>query len=70
MPKALDLTGKRFGKLVALERAPSRNRNTYWLCQCDCGNQTVVQTGNLTRGATRSCGCEIGRNIDNNSKKK
>lgn len=31
--KALDLTGQRFGKLVALERAPKRNdRYTRWIC--------------------------------------
>lgn len=29
MPLAKDLTGQRFGKLVALEKAPSRNKHTY-----------------------------------------
>lgn len=29
MPIARDLTNQRFGKLVALEKAPSRNRHTY-----------------------------------------
>ena len=57
MPKALDLTGKRFGKLVAISKAPSRNGKTFWLCQCDCGNQKEIQTNNLTSGATQSCGC-------------
>ena len=42
MPKALDLTGQRFGKLVALSKAPSRSGKTYWLCQCDCGNQKEI----------------------------
>ena len=32
MPKALDITGQRFGKLVALKKAESRKGNTYWLC--------------------------------------
>ena len=57
MPKALDLTGQRFGKLVALSKAPSRSGKTYWLCQCDCGNQKEIQTNHLTSGATQSCGC-------------
>lgn len=57
MPNALDITGQRFGRLVALKKAPSRNGSTYWLCQCDCGNQKEIKTGNLTRGATKSCGC-------------
>jgi len=38
MPKALDLTNKRFGKLIARQKAPSKNGKTYWLCECDCGN--------------------------------
>jgi hypothetical protein len=32
MPKALDLTNQRFGKLVAIQKAPSRSGKTYWLC--------------------------------------
>lgn len=30
---------------------------TSWLCQCDCGNKTVVTTGSLTSENTKSCGC-------------
>ena len=59
MPKALDLTNQRFGKLIALERAPKRNdKNTRWKCQCDCGNITEVRTDYLRSGHTTSCGCE------------
>lgn len=58
-----DLTGRRFGRLVVLERAenyvsPSGNRSSQWLCQCDCGNTTVVVTSSLTCGITSSCGCK------------
>ncbi len=52
-----DLTGKRFGRLVALRPVPTpRGKKSRWLCQCDCGNKTVVMTTNLIRN-TRSCGC-------------
>lgn len=47
-----DLSGQRFGRLVAVEYA-GRER---WRCQCDCGNSKLVVTGNLKRH-TRSCGC-------------
>ncbi len=30
---------------------------TSWMCQCDCGNKTIVTTGRLTSGGTTSCGC-------------
>lgn len=54
-----DLTGQRFGHLVVLELTDKRyaSGNVGWLCQCDCGNTTIVRSGNLLRGKTRSCGC-------------
>ena len=57
MPKSLDLTNQRFNHLVALEKMPSRKGKTYWKCQCDCGTIKEIQTGHLTSGAIKSCGC-------------
>lgn len=28
-----------------------------WLCQCDCGKQTIVRGADLNNGFTKSCGC-------------
>lgn len=56
--KALDLTNQRFGKLIALHKAPKKDRYTRWICQCDCGKITEVRTDYLTSGHTVSCGCE------------
>lgn len=53
--RASDLTGQRFGKLVALERV--QGGSSKWLCQCDCGNTKTVYATNLKNGATMSCGC-------------
>lgn len=52
-----DLTGKRYGKLVVVSRAPSRKAKTRWNCLCDCGTETTVDAYNMTSGKTRSCGC-------------
>ena len=57
MPKALDITGQRFGRLVAIKKAPSRSGKTYWDCKCDCGNTKEVQTTHLRNGTIKSCGC-------------
>lgn len=58
MPKLIDLVGKRYGRLIVLEnRGKDKNRNYYWLCRCDCGNEKVVMGENLKRGLTKSCGC-------------
>lgn len=54
----LDVTGKRFGKLIALSPAgKSRDNRSLWLCQCDCGKQTVCRLYNLRSGDVESCGC-------------
>lgn len=56
-----DLTGQTFGRLTAIEKAPSRHQYGttvgYWLCRCGCGNELEVPTGNLTSNNTKSCGC-------------
>jgi len=58
MAKIKDLTGQRFGRLVALYPTGER-RNSYivWHCRCDCGNEVDVITSSLTTGHTNSCGC-------------
>ena len=57
MPAKIDITGERFGRLVVLSAAPSRNKHTYWNCRCDCGKAVAVRTDGLTRGLSKSCGC-------------
>lgn len=58
MPALIDLTGQRFGRLVVLGRDFSKKyTKPHWLCQCDCGNQTIVYGYSLKSGATQSCGC-------------
>lgn len=51
-----NLTGVRFGRLVAL-KAVSTEKGWRWQCSCDCGATTLVNTASLTTGNTRSCGC-------------
>lgn len=57
--KARDLSGRRFGRLVAMEpvRERGRDNSVRWLCRCDCGNYTVVDSSRLLSGHTESCGC-------------
>ncbi len=56
--RAVDLTGQRFGWLIAVaDSGQRRNGHSRWECRCDCGQTTVVRTGKLTGGHTRSCGC-------------
>lgn len=52
-----DLTGKRFGRLRVISRAPNKNGKPMWNCVCDCGTECVKAGGALRGGYTNSCGC-------------
>ena len=58
MSRRLDLTGQRFGRLVAV-RDVGRNKygTRIWECHCDCGATTRSLTITLRSGNTKSCGC-------------
>lgn len=58
MARAKDLKGKRFGRLIALEKLNARKQGRIvWRCQCDCGNYIDVTSTYLNTGQTTSCGC-------------
>lgn len=57
MVAAIDISGVRFGNLVALEPAGSKNGRRLWKCQCDCGGVAISLAASLQSGNTRSCGC-------------
>lgn len=53
-----DLTGKSFERLTVL-RYSHNNRfgAAVWECKCACGRTSIVPSGDLLSGHTRSCGC-------------
>jgi len=55
--KSADLSGTTFGRLTVTGKASNVGAKTCWRCECQCGQQAVVQTYLLTSGKTRSCGC-------------
>lgn len=57
MGKFIDITGQRFGRLIAKEYVKTEKKGSYWLCVCDCGNQKLVKVSKLRSGHTQSCGC-------------
>ncbi len=56
MGNSLDLTGLRFGRLVALHETRV-NGGKRWVCACDCGGTTITWGYHLVSGHTKSCGC-------------
>jgi hypothetical protein len=57
MPCLIDLTEKRFGRLVVLQRTPCDSSKPKWDCQCDCGNVCVARGEDLRSERHQSCGC-------------
>lgn len=59
-----DITGQRFGMLVAIERVENdKHGNPRYRFVCDCGTETFVTTSNVRYGRTQSCGCEKRRRL-------
>ena len=55
--RTIDLTGRRFGKLLVLEyERTDGHGQRHWRCKCDCGRETVVRSNNLLSGLTKGCG--------------
>lgn len=53
-----DIAGQRFGKLIAATPVElDSEKYVNWLCKCDCGNTTIVNSSRLIHGRTKSCGC-------------
>lgn len=58
MGKFIDLTGKKFNKLLVISRHGKDSfGNISWLCKCDCGNEKIITGAYLKNGDTKSCGC-------------
>jgi len=55
---AVDLTGKRFGRLTVLAVShKNKHRDYFWRCQCDCGTVKTLKADDFRNKETRSCGC-------------
>ena len=59
MPRKIDITGRRYGKLTAI--CPTNKKNAQgsviWKCRCDCGRETEASVLGLNSGNIKSCGC-------------
>lgn len=66
LDKYRELIGKKFGKLTIVDVKtkqlyyPNGSKNgldVEYVCQCECGNTTLVKRYRLLEGKTMSCGC-------------
>ena len=54
----IDLTGQVYGRLkvIRIDEVLS-TRKTFWICECECGNEKTVRSDSLKEGNVKSCGC-------------
>lgn len=59
MGKLMNLSGKRFGRLVVDSKGKLKYNKggAWWKCNCDCGNIVEIASAHLRKGDTTSCGC-------------
>lgn len=67
MGKSKDYSGKKFGRLLMLEKTNIRKGvDVLYKCQCDCGKICYIRSSNIVSGHTKSCGCLLKRGITKN----
>jgi len=60
MARPVLLQGKKFGKWKVLNEKPhSTRKGYYWNCKCECGTIKKVNSWELRKGTTKSCGCSL-----------
>lgn len=78
MRKMIDLTGEKIGKLTIIKRdeymsdeyyRKNNQKRIFWVCECECGNTTILDTYRLSHKITLSCGC-LNRTIKTHLKNK
>lgn len=58
MSKFIDLTSRRFGRLIVVRRVNNNKwGHVLWLCGCDCGKEKIVVGTSLKNADIQSCGC-------------
>jgi hypothetical protein len=70
MSNFINLKGQKFNRLLVVDiHDKNKNGTIRYLCKCDCGENTIVQSSKLRNGWTKSCGCLQKEVVSANSSK-
>lgn len=61
--KGVNLIGEKFGKWTVVSKSHTRHTpngtvRRLWICECECGVKKSIASHILTRGESKSCGCD------------
>ena len=64
--KKRDLLNKKINKLTIIEELEKRSisGSIVYVCQCDCGQKTIANTYQITKGKIKSCGCDKKKSVN------
>src|SRR5688572_22956917 len=68
MTKFIDISGKRYGKLIATNDFVRSDSGIRWRFICDCGNVKLILKSHVVSGKTTSCGCSMKEQISKRRK--
>lgn len=58
MPQIKDISGQRFGSLIAVSYSHlNKHKRAVWSVVCDCGSNHLADSNTLKRGLVTTCGC-------------
>ena len=58
MRKPIIKRGDKYGRLIAIKFSHrDKGSNQYWLFECNCGKEKVINVDSVKSGKTKSCGC-------------
>lgn len=68
MSRLIDLQGNKFGELtvVSLNEKGGKGKSSTWVCLCSCGKSKIINSSQLRRGRTKSCGHLVGKKSKGN----
>jgi hypothetical protein len=68
MAKPIDLSNRKFGKLIAVEKSHSGKYGMVWRCKCECGAIHHASAAELSRNRVQSCGCSQIKHFQSHTK--
>lgn len=55
--KIIDISGQKFNRLTVKSTYERLNNKIYWDCVCECGSVLKVESYQIRKGLSKSCGC-------------
>ena len=54
-----DVSGQKFNYLTFIKLDYTKDRKSYWMCECVCGKKISLRKDQVLSGHTKSCGCKM-----------